>query len=154
MRNIRVLASTPHIEPAEAFALVRAVDRYPALCDDVLEVTIDERGDGEVRSSWTVEFRDGVLEWTEVDTFDEAARVMSFRLVDGDLEHFEGRWQVDQADAGCIVLFTAEVDLGLGSLADIVDPMAQRSLEDSIAAILHGLLGLGTEIVIESRSGR
>ena len=154
MRNISVSASAPSLEPSEAFARVRAVERYPQLCGDVLEVMVSGSEDDGLQSTWTVEFRDGILEWTEVDLIDEATRTMRFRLVDGDLEHFEGAWQVDPAGAGCVVTFTAEVDLGLASLGDIVDPMAQRSLEDSVAAILAGLLGSQAEILIESRSGR
>jgi hypothetical protein len=39
-----------------------------------------------------------------------------------------------------VVTFSAELDLGMASLAEIVDPMAQRSLEDSLATILRSVL--------------
>jgi hypothetical protein len=42
---------------------------------------------------------------------------------------------------GCLIRFTARVDLGLPGLADLLEPIAEQALATNIRSILRGLLG-------------
>src|SRR3712207_8009511 len=53
------------------------------------------------RSAWEVKFRDGILKWVEEERVDGERRHIDFQATDGDLERFEGYWQVDGDGDGC-----------------------------------------------------
>jgi ribosome-associated toxin RatA of RatAB toxin-antitoxin module len=131
----------------EVFAKVKDFSQYPKYTDAVREVSITTRQDGAVDSQWSVNFRNGVLCWSERDWIDDAARGIAFTQLDGDFERFEGTWQVDPTPTDVTVRFTADFDLGMPSLAAIIDPIAERALRDNMHAILRGLLGPDIEFL-------
>lgn len=126
----------------EAYRRLIDFDRYPELTSTVRSVDV-EPGDVDdvLLSSWAVDFRGGILHWTERDSLDRTARVLSFEQVVGDLDVFAGRWHVLPDGDGCRVLFDAELDMGIPSLAAIIDPIARNALRDNVLLILSGLLG-------------
>ena len=141
MRTVSVKASVQDLDPDEVFDRVSDFERYPDLCESVLSVTLEDLGDERVRSTWEVEFRDGVMEWTEEDRFDRDSRTIDFIQTAGDFEHFSGRWAVFSEGTASVVEFTAEFDLGVPSLGNLLEPIAERSLRENIATILQALLG-------------
>ena len=151
MRAISVTARTRGLAADDAFARIIAVEKYSDVCPDVHSVEVAIGADGNPESTWEVEFRDGVLEWTESDIIDHEHHTMAFKLIDGDLDHFEGESHVTEDGQDVIVDFKGEMDLGMASLADLVEPLAQRSMEDSLATILNAVLGEGTAIAIGGR---
>jgi ribosome-associated toxin RatA of RatAB toxin-antitoxin module len=149
MPRVTVEARVPARDRVTAFETIKAFDRYPDLTDAVREVSVEERGlDGGI-STWEVNFRDGILRWQEEDSFDPAAGRISFELT-GDFESFTGEWLVtEDGGAGVRVSFAADFDLGIPSLAQLIDPLAQRTLYHNVAVILEGLFGAGTSILSE-----
>jgi ribosome-associated toxin RatA of RatAB toxin-antitoxin module len=141
MPDVAVTATVPGTAPDDAFAAVADFAAYPRHADTVREVVVTPVADGEVESSWKVNFRTGVLAWTERDVVDHGARRIGFEQTDGDFAVFTGAWTVDAHGDGSTVRFTASFDLGMPSLAPMVDPIAERTLVENIRAILTGLLG-------------
>lgn len=143
MRSVSLTVSTDRVRPADAYARVGEFGRYPDLVDAVRSVTVHPCPPGApVPSDWAVNFRNGVLRWSEVDTFDPVLRQIHFEQTTGDFEHFSGDWRVDpDDDQGCRVTFAAEFDFGIPSLAGILDPIAGRVLRETIRTILAALLG-------------
>ncbi|MEU4129744.1 type II toxin-antitoxin system RatA family toxin [Streptomyces wuyuanensis] len=143
MRSVELEHRSSTTGPHEAYERIRDFARYPELVDTVREVTVHpgEPG-GPVRSDWEVNFRNGVLGWTEEDVFDDEGLTISFTQTDGDFEEFSGRWEVTaDGPTGCAVRFTARFDFGLPSLAGIIDPVAERVLRENIRLVLTSLLG-------------
>ncbi|MDV3205559.1 MAG: cyclase, partial [Rhodococcus ruber] len=91
--------------------------------------------------SWTVKFRKGLLRWTEHDVLDRDAGTIAFTQLEGDFEVFDGTWRIGRTEDGASVVFDARFDLGIPSLADILDPVAEGALRENIALILSGLFG-------------
>lgn len=141
MRTVTVVASAPGIDADTAYRRVADFSRYPEVCETVLDVRMERLDGDRARSTWEVEFRDGVMEWTEEDRFDAVARTIDFEQTDGDFEHFTGRWAVRPDGGGATVDFTAEVDLGIASLGNLLEPIAERSLRENVSVILRSLLG-------------
>ncbi|GGP97608.1 type II toxin-antitoxin system RatA family toxin [Streptomyces roseolilacinus] len=145
MRSVELDHRSAAVDARAAYELVRDFGRYSELVAIVRKVEVHPAADRAViGSDWEVDFRNGVLSWSEEDTFDDSAMVISFRQTSGDFEVFEGRWEVAPAgpDApGCVVRFQATFDFGLPSLSGIIDPVAERVLRETIAAILEALLG-------------
>jgi ribosome-associated toxin RatA of RatAB toxin-antitoxin module len=141
MRTVSVTATAAGLDPDDAFERVADFEHYPQVCETVLSVT-QEHLDGErTRSTWEVQFRDGVMEWTEEDHLDRRARTIAFTQTVGDFEHFSGRWAIRPEGSGSVIEFRAEFDLGVPSLGNLLEPIAERSLRENVAAILRSLLG-------------
>lgn len=143
MRRVRLEALVPQADAGFVFERISDFPRYADYTDAVREVRVD-RTDGElVSSTWSVNFRNGVLCWSERDRIDVEGRHIAFEQITGDFDRFDGSWQVAQTGEDVTVIFVAEFDLGMPSLATIIDPIAERALRENMEAILRGLLGEG-----------
>lgn len=154
MRQVTIRVVADNLDASAAYGRISDFARYPELTDAVLAVDLDPgQADGSsVVSTWTVRFRKGLLCWTERDTLDPDAGTIAFSQMSGDFELFEGTWRVSDSDGGAQVEFTAQFDLGMPTLAEILDPVAEAALRDNILLILRGLIGEVREI--EQVAGR
>jgi ribosome-associated toxin RatA of RatAB toxin-antitoxin module len=134
----------------EAFASIADFAAYPQHSNAVRSVVVTETGPSTQHSRWEVAFRNGLLRWTEEDTVSSAGGTITFRQVEGDVDQFEGGWEVEPTDGGARVRFTARVDMGIPTLADVLEPIASRTLLDNTWAILHGMFGPAAQLVGES----
>lgn len=153
MRSVELLYGDTRLSPREAYDRVCDFARYPDLVDTVRSVTVHPAtAPAPLRSDWEVDFRNGVLAWSEEDVFDDRALTIVFRQREGDFESFDGRWEVTAGPGGtALVRFSAAFDFGLPSLAGIVDPVAARVLRETIEHILRALL---TEDALDGRDGQ
>ena len=128
-------------DPDEVFARVSDFTHYPEYTDAVKSVAITRADGGELLSDWSVVFRNGILCWSERDHIDPAARTIRFEQTRGDFQTFEGDWSVEADGADVAVVFCASFDLGMPSIADMINPIAERTLRENMHRILIGLLG-------------
>ncbi|MCL2533721.1 MAG: SRPBCC family protein [Nocardiaceae bacterium] len=149
MRHVVMNIRAEHIQPDAAYARISDFARYPELTDTVLALDLEPaQADGSVISNWLVRFRKGTLRWTERDVLDPVARRIEFAQLTGDFVTMEGSWQCD-ADPerdGVLIRFETRFDLGIPSLAEILDPVAESTLRNNILRILTGLLGSAVEV--------
>jgi ribosome-associated toxin RatA of RatAB toxin-antitoxin module len=141
MRRVTVEATVPDAEADEVFARVQDFPSYPRYTDAVREITIEGTDESGTTSDWSVNFRGGILRWRERDWTDPVARTIDYEQVEGDFERFEGDWRITPMGSDVLVVFSARFDLGIPTLAPIIDPIAERALRDNIQTILRGLLG-------------
>jgi hypothetical protein len=90
------------------------------------------------------------MRWTESDIFDIDKLAIHFEQVEGDAKSFTGAWLLSDSGTGCEVRFVASFDMGVPSIADIIEPIAERALRENVESILRGLLG---DVQIVSQSG-
>ncbi|MDC0771981.1 type II toxin-antitoxin system RatA family toxin [Streptomyces sp. HD] len=141
MRHVVLHAIADGSEPAAVYHRITDFRRYPELTDTVRDVRVDALPDGSVVSDWTVSFRGGLMRWRERDTFAPDTLSLTFEQLSGDFQTFEGSWRCEPRDGGTLVVFTASFDLGIPTLAEILDPVAESTLRTNIARILAGLVG-------------
>ncbi|MFF0162577.1 aromatase/cyclase [Streptomyces sp. NPDC005263] len=142
MRHVALHAVADDLAPADVYRRITDFRRYPELTDTVREVRVDAPlSDGSVVSDWTVTFRGGLMRWRERDVFSPTTLSLTFEQLSGDFQTFEGSWRCEPRDGGTLVVFTASFDLGIPTLADILDPVAESTLRTNIARILFGLVG-------------
>lgn len=141
MRTVGLRALATEVDAATAYDRISDFARYPEFTDAVVSVEVGSADDHAVVSSWTVKFRRGLMRWTEHDTFDRDASTIEFEQLSGDFVTFRGVWRVTATEEGAEIEFTAEFDLGMPTLADILDPVAESALRDNVTVILGGLLG-------------
>jgi|SRR5829696_2969240 len=136
----------------EVFDLLRRLERYPDVSSSILSIEINHEPTPPC-STWRVQFREGILVWTERDVVDEQALELRFEQVEGDFEHLAGRWHVVERPQGCEILLETEFDFGIPSLRHLIDPLAKRALYDNGVELLRGLVGDDTEVLSERPSG-
>jgi uncharacterized membrane protein len=141
MRTVRLRLRVPHLPASDVYRTLADFERYPQLSDTVRSVTISEVCANVTVSHWEVNFRAGILRWTEEDTFDPAALRITFRQIEGDIEVFDGSWECEDAACGSEIVFAARLDMGIPSLADALEPIAARTLIDNVVSIVRGLVG-------------
>lgn len=143
-RQVTLTAVVHDTDADTVFARLSDFESYPRFTDAVREVRVTHQEDGAVDSEWAVNFRNGILRWTEHETIDHATRSIAFTQTTGDFESFGGTWRVEQDTGHVIIRFDAEFDLGMASLAAIIDPIAERALIENLQRILSGLNGSST----------
>lgn len=142
MQTVRVEGFVPGRSAEEVYEQVVDFTRYPELVKTVREVVTEPAAeDGSIVSHWAVNFRNGILRWTELDTFDRVNLVSRFTQTTGDFDVFEGEWAVRQEGDDAFVAFHTEFDFGVPTLAGIIDPVAVRVLTESMRDILLGIFG-------------
>lgn len=139
MRTVQIMARVA-ADADRIFDRIRAFERYPELTAAVRDVAVTTGPDGLLLSDWEVGFRDGILRWSEEDRIDAEQRTITFRQTTGDFETFEGVWSVEPADDGCVVRMISTFDLGIPTLAEMLEPIAESALRESIGSILTGLI--------------
>src|SRR5215469_4314249 len=146
MRAVHLRLHVPRKPASDVYATLADFGQYPRLCEAVQNVTVTEVSEHRTVSQWEVTFRAGLLRWTEEDTFDPGALTITFHQLEGDIAVFDGSWQCVDAAQGSDVLFSADLDLGIPSLADALEPIAARTLIANIISIVRGLVG-GAELI-------
>jgi ribosome-associated toxin RatA of RatAB toxin-antitoxin module len=151
MPHVVLHALTDELDPSEVYRRVCDFRRYPEFTETVREVAVEPPlSDGSAISEWAVVFRGGLMRWRERDTFDPDTRTIAFEQLSGDFKTFTGSWRCVPCDGGTLVVFEAAFDLGIPSLAEILDPVAEATLRTLIGEIAAGLLG--AEVVTDERA--
>lgn len=151
MRIVSLTVIIAHRSDGEAFASIADFASYPKHSAAVRSVVVTEAGPSTQHSTWEVAFRNGLLRWTEEDTLSRATGTISFKQIEGDVDQFEGSWEVrPTADGGARVRFGARIDMGIPTLADVLEPIASRTLLDNTLAIIQGMFGHAVQLVDQS----
>jgi uncharacterized membrane protein len=157
MRTVCLRLHVPGKPASEVYAALADFGRYPGLCDAVRSVAVTEVSENRAVSRWEVTFRAGLLRWTEEDTFDPAARRITFCQLEGDVAVFDGSWECADAAGGSQIVFCARLDMGIPSLAGALEPIAVRTLAGNIVAIVRGLTGraelVASDVAVPAGSG-
>jgi ribosome-associated toxin RatA of RatAB toxin-antitoxin module len=149
-RDVEIAALVPDADAAEVFAVLADFERYPELTATVREVEMGNELDGGVDSTWSVNFRNGILRWTERDVVDRDALTITFTQTRGDFATFEGRWRVAPLGDDVTVRFEVTFDLGMPTLDPLIGPVAHRAMVDSIRSIITGVTGSDTTFAAKS----
>jgi ribosome-associated toxin RatA of RatAB toxin-antitoxin module len=138
MPAVRTAVEVPGETIEHAWDVVSGFESYPAVMPNVLEVRFLERAGSQAISAWRI-LLDGIeLTWEERDTFEPLRRIR-FEQVDGDLEMFRGAWLLTEIGGGVRVELSVEFDLGIPSLAAVLDPIAVRAIESNSHSMLAAI---------------
>lgn len=123
------------------WAAVVDVESYPASMDSVRSVRICDGHDEPVRrTDWSVILKGSVLQWQEREHLDAQERVMRFEQLTGDLSLFNGAWTLHELAPDLTrASFAVSFEIGIPLLADMLNPIAQRSLHDNCIDMLRGV---------------
>src|SRR5581483_9017124 len=143
----RTVAAMPYVQtsitvaaPARiVYELAKDQEHFPQFMPDVESVTILERRPGGVLSRWKTLVEEAPIEWTEEDRFDDDALRIDYRLLEGDLDTFEGAWTFGERDGATHVVLGVEYDFGVPTLAELIGPTLERKVRENSEMMLAAL---------------
>ncbi len=117
------------------------IERYSDSMENVRWVKILERDGATLRrSAWSIVLKGSILEWQEEDRIDPEAHTVRFQQLSGDLAEFDGEWNLEELEPGLTrVTFDVSFEIGIPLLAEMLNPVAQRSLGENCKEMLAGV---------------
>ena len=126
--------------PAQrVYELAKEQEHFPEFMPDVETVTILERRPNGVISRWKTLVEEAPIEWTEEDRFDDAALRIDYKLLEGDLDKFEGAWTFEFRDGATHVVLGVDFDFGVPTLAELIGPTLERKVRENSEMMLAAL---------------
>jgi coenzyme Q-binding protein COQ10 len=121
------------------YELAKDQERFPEFMPDVEKVTILERRDDRAISRWKTLVEEAPIEWTEEDRFDDDALRIDYKLIEGDLDKFEGAWTFEHRDGVTHVVLGVEYDFGVPTLAELIGPTLEKKVRENSEMMLAAL---------------
>lgn len=126
-------------ELADVYAIARDMESYPKYMPDVESVTVLERGLNTTTTDWVTNVEGTPIVWTEVDEFDEEGHVIRYRLIEGDLDKFEGDWRFEHVEGGTLVILGVDYDFGIPNLTDLIGPTLEVKVRENSQMMLRAM---------------
>jgi coenzyme Q-binding protein COQ10 len=121
------------------YELAKDQERFPQFMPDVESVTIVERHDDRVLTRWKTLIEDAPIEWLEEDRFDDVALRIDYKLLEGDLDTFEGAWTFVADTGGTLVTLDVTYDFGVPTLAELIGPTLEKKVRENAEMMLAAL---------------
>ncbi|HXW52391.1 MAG TPA: aromatase/cyclase, partial [Candidatus Acidoferrales bacterium] len=121
------------------YELAKDMERYPDFMPDVETVKILERKGNETVTRWKTLVEEAPIEWTEIDVFDDEKTRIDYRLIEGDLDKFEGAWTFTENNGLTKVVLGVDYDFGVPTLAELIGPILQKKVEENSQMMLRAL---------------
>jgi len=121
------------------YELAKEQERFPEFMPDVESVEVLERHPDHVITRWKTLVEEAPIEWTEEDRFDDEAPRIDYKLLEGDLDKFEGSWTFAERDGKTRVVLGVDYDFGVPTLAELIGPTLQRKVQENSEMMLRAL---------------
>lgn len=126
--------------PAQAiYAMGKKIEDYPQFMPDVENVKILERRGNKTVSEWITNVEGTPIIWKEEDTFHDDALQIDYKLIEGDLEKFEGSWRFISEGSGTKVILTVDFDFGMPSLTELIGPTLELKVKENCDMMLKAM---------------
>jgi ribosome-associated toxin RatA of RatAB toxin-antitoxin module len=124
---------------ATVYELAKEQDRFPEFMPDVETVVILERHPDHVITRWKTLVEDAPIEWTEKDVFDDTNLRIDYKLIEGDLDTFEGAWTFVEDGGTTRVVLGVDYDFGVPTLAELIGPTLEKKVRENSEMMLAAL---------------
>jgi ribosome-associated toxin RatA of RatAB toxin-antitoxin module len=125
--------------PRAVYELAKQQDRFPEFMPDVESVTVLERHPDHMLTRWKTLVEEAPIEWTEEDRFDDNNLRIDYKLLEGDLDKFEGSWTFAEQDGKTQVVLSVDYDFGVPTLAELIGPTLERKVRENSEMMLAAL---------------
>lgn len=117
------------------------IERYPELMTNVVSAKIEAWETPTTRRAhWAMIIKGATLVWADRELIDHDQHTVNFHQVSGDLERFEGAWEITAREAELTrARLTISFEIGIPLLAGMLNPVAQRALYGNAKEMLEGV---------------
>ena len=125
--------------PDKVFEFAKELERFPEYMPDVESVKVLERRPHSTITEWVTNVEGTPIIWTEEDIFDDARKTINYRLIEGDLDKFEGTWSFSSAHEGTMVVLGVDFDFGIPHLEELIGPTLKTKVKENSDMMLQGM---------------
>jgi len=123
----------------EVYTLARDMEGYPAFMPDVESVKVISKQGPTTITEWETSVDGTPILWTEKDLFDDANYTITYELIEGDLDKFEGMWKFTTTPEGTCVTLTVDYDFGIPELTNLIGPTLEQKVGENSQMMLEGM---------------
>lgn len=123
----------------DIYNVAKEMEEFPKYMKDVKSVKITERFDNKTITEWQSDLDEAPVWWRELDEFDDNAPKITYKLIEGDLEKFEGEWRFEDTDNGTKVTLTVDYDFGIPAFENVVGPILKIKVENNCKMMLSAI---------------
>ncbi len=124
--------------PADAYKLACNMEGFPEFMPDVQSVKVIKREDNMTVTDWITEIDGTEIIWTEEDHFFEAEKKITYKLIEGDLDKFEGEWRFEEVPEGTKITLTVDFDFGIPELVHLIGDLLTIKVGENSEMMLNG----------------
>lgn len=126
--------------PAQrVYELAKEQERFPQFMPDVESVSVLERHPTHILTRWKTLVEEAPIEWIEEDRFNDEALRIDYKLLEGDLDKFEGAWTFSENSGSTHVVLGVDYDFGVPTLAELIGPTLQKKVKENSEMMLAAL---------------
>lgn len=115
------------------------MEEYPVFMRDVQSVKVVQRGQDSTVTDWVTDIDGTEIMWNEEDRFYPDQHIIDYRLIDGDLDKFEGQWRFVSVPEGTEVTLTCDFDFGIPELVHLIGDILEIKVGENCEMMLDGL---------------
>ncbi len=126
-------------DPRAAYELAKDMESFPKFMPDVQSVEVVKRGENMTVTDWSTEIDGTEIIWTEEDHFDDEHLIVSYKLIEGDLDKFEGQWIFEPCAEGCKITLTVDFDFGIPELINLIGGVLKVKVTENSDMMLQSM---------------
>ena len=122
----------------EVYKVLLGMERYSEFLRDVKHISILTSAEDLIISEWKIDVDGTPIEWIQETTWDRTSQKwISFRMVQGDYQRYEGKWLLEEVgDGKTRVTLSAEFEWGVPGLERFVGSILEQKASDSLRGML------------------
>ncbi|MCL5037308.1 MAG: SRPBCC family protein [Chloroflexi bacterium] len=125
--------------PEKVYNLAKKMEDFPNYMPDVKEVSLIEKCKNYTVTNWVTEVEGTAITWKEKEIFDDVNFIIDYKLLEGDLEKFEGKWKFEPFEGGTRVTLNVDYDFGVPAIEEVMGPTLKKKLEENCKMMLSSL---------------
>lgn len=124
----------------KVFNLARNIEQFPQFMPNIEKVTVLERYDNRTISEWVTNIEGTPILWKQEEIFDEKAKIIYYRLLEGDLDCFEGEWLFTKCGNNATkVTLSVNFDFGVPFLTQLMGTTLQMKVKENSQIMLDAM---------------
>jgi len=123
----------------DVYKLAKDMEKFPQFMKDVKSIKVVERMENSTITEWSSELDGAPVSWRELDEFNDRKPGIKYKLLEGDLDKFEGEWRFEDNNEGCKVTLTVDYDFGIPSFEEIIGPVLKIKVQDNCVMMLNAI---------------
>jgi len=127
------------VSPLEVYQTAKKIEDFPQYMPEVKSIKVLERNDEYSITEWQTEVEGTLIIWQEQEWFNDKDFVITYKLLEGDLEKFEGDWKFLPSPQGTKVVLGVDFNFGMPALEELMLPVLTIKINENSQAMLRAL---------------
>ncbi len=124
----------------KVYQVAKNSERFPEFIPDVKKVEILKRLENGVHARWLVDIDGVVFQWEEEDIYHDDKYEITYRVLKGDVDKFEGYWKFKPVNGNSTeVELMVEFHVNLPGISDLILPTLKRKVEENVENMLSAM---------------